>query len=334
MKSYIKAISVYLPKRILTNEQLAAEFPEWKTLKKNARITGVTERHLSAPEQCASDLAIEAAEQLFREHAIDRSTVDFLIFCTQSPDYLLPTSACIIQDKLSLPDSCGALDVKLGCSGYVYSLSLAKGLIAAGIAKNILVLTGDAVTKFFHPEDKGNKALFGDAATATLVAADGYAEIGNFSLGTDGSGAENLIIRSHGCRFPQPLDDLHFDESGNPVSSDYFYMNGPEIFNFTMERVPSLLENTLKANSLQQSDIDLFVFHQANKYMLEFLGDMLGIAEDKLYIYLSTVGNISSSTIPMAMYHAKQDGLLTGKILIAGFGVGYSWGGTVLSIEK
>jgi len=330
MKTYIKAISVYLPEIVLTNEQLAEEFPEWKTIRKNAKVTGVEKRHLCKPDEFASDMAISAAKQLFTEHQIDKATIDFVLFCTQTPDYLLPTTACIIQDKLGLSTSCGALDVKLGCSGFVYCLSLAKGLISGGMAKNVLLLTGDAVTKFFHPKDKGNKALFGDAATATLVSTGGYAEIGNFSIGTDGKGAENLIIKSHGCRYPQAIDDLHFDESGNPVSSDYFYMNGPEIFNFTLERVPPLVDDILHKNEMEKPDIRLFIFHQANKYMLDFLRDMLDIEEENFYCYLSEVGNISSSTIPMAMYHAKKDNLLSGNVLIAGFGVGYSWAGCVL----
>jgi 3-oxoacyl-[acyl-carrier-protein] synthase-3 len=328
--AYIKALSVYLPEKVLTNDELTARFPEWKTLKKNARITGVYQRHLSDDDQFASDLAIAAAENLFNEHSIDRSTVDFLIFCTQSPDYLLPTSACIIQERLGLSTSIGAIDVKLGCSGYVYCLALAKGLIASGIAKNVLLLTGDAVTKFFHPDDKGNIALFGDAATATLVSTDGFGRIGNFSVGTDGSGYEDLIIKGHSCRFPKPFNDLHYDESGNPLSSDHFYMNGPEVFNFTVERVPGLVDDTLAVNELKKDDINLFVFHQANKYMLDFLRDMLGVEEERFYIYLSEVGNISSSTVPMAMYYAGKDNLLKGNVLLAGFGVGYSWAGNVV----
>jgi 3-oxoacyl-[acyl-carrier-protein] synthase-3 len=330
MKAYINAISIYLPEIVVTNEKLAVEFPDWQTLEKNAKMTGIYQRRKVKEDECTSDIAAAASEQLFKEHSIDRRTIDYVLLCTQSPDYFLPTTACIIQDKLGLNTSCGALDIKLGCSGFVYGLSLAKGLIAGKIAKNILLLTGDVVSKLFHSEDKGTLALFGDAATATLISTDGFAEIGNFSLGTDGSGAENLIIKTGGFKHLSPKNDFHYDESGTLVSSDHFYMNGPEVFNFSVEKVPGLLEDTLNKNNLSKQNIQLFIFHQANKFMLDFLRDMLEIEEEKFYCYLSEVGNISSSSIPMAMYHAKKDNLLLGNVLIAGFGVGYSWAGCVL----
>jgi 3-oxoacyl-[acyl-carrier-protein] synthase-3 len=332
MEAYIQAISYYLPDTILSNEKLVAEFPEW-TVKKVAGKVGINQRHIVKNDECASDMAVLAAEQLFAEHAIDKSLIDYVLLCTQSPDYFLPTSACMIQHRLGLTTSCGALDFNLGCSGYIYGLSLAKGLIAAGIAKNVLLLTAETYTKYIHPKDKGNRTIFGDAGTATLISTAGFAETGNFSLGTDGSGFDKLIVKTGACRNPLPTNDLHFDDSGNPVSSDYLYMDGPEIFNFTLERVPALVEETLAVNQLAQPDIHLFVFHQANKYMLDFLRDMLTIEDKKFYHYLSEVGNTVSSTIPIALYHAKQNNLLSGNILIAGFGVGFSWGGCVLKIK-
>jgi 3-oxoacyl-[acyl-carrier-protein] synthase-3 len=332
MKVYIKAISVYFPENVLTNEALVEEFPDWSA-KKVAGKVGINQRHIAGKGECSSDMAVSAAQRLFSEHRIDKSEIDFLLFCTQSPDYFLPTSACIIQDKLGLSTSCGALDFNLGCSGFVYGLSLAKGLLAGGIARNILLLTGESYTKMIHPKDKGNRTIFGDAATATLISSDGFAEIGNFDLGTDGKGAENLIIKTGAFRNPTAKHDLHFDDSGNPVSSDYLYMNGPEIFNFTLDRIPTLVDNVLKNNGLNKSDIDLFVFHQANKYMLNFLKDALEIEDEKFYYYLSEVGNTVSSTIPIALYYAQKENKLFGNVLIAGFGVGYSWGGCVLKMD-
>jgi 3-oxoacyl-[acyl-carrier-protein] synthase-3 len=332
MKSYIKAISVYFPENILLNEMLVEEFPGWSA-KKVAEKVGIDQRYIAGKDECASDMAVSAAKQLFKEHNIDNSEIDFLLFCTQSPDYFLPTSACIIQDKLGLSTSCGALDFNLGCSGFVYGLSLAKGLLAAGISRNVLLLTGESYTKMIHPKDKGNRTIFGDAATATLISSTGFAEIGNFDLGTDGKGSQNLIIKTGAFRNPEAKHDLYFDDSENPVSSDYLYMNGPEIFNFTLDRVPILIDNVLKNNRLNKSSIDLFIFHQANKYMLSFLKDVLEIEDEKFYYYLSRVGNTVSSTIPIALYYAQKENKLSGNVLIAGFGVGYSWGGCVLKIN-
>jgi len=330
-KSYIKAISYYLPELTITNEDLVNEFPEW-TVEKVASKIGISIRHIASLNQTAADLATLAAEKLFVEHEIDRSNIDFVLLCTQSPDYFLPTSACLIQQRLGLSTSCGALDFNLGCSGYVYGLSLAKGLIAGGIAKNILLLTAETYSKHLHPKDKGNRTIFGDGASASLISTKGFAEIENFSLGTDGRGAKNLIVKSGGQRFPDKLNDLNYDDGGNLISSDFLYMNGSEIFNFTLEAVPILVEDTLSKNGIQKEDIDLFIFHQANKYMMNFLRRKIRIDEDKFYYYLENVGNTVSSTIPIALTEAMNENRiqLKNKILIAGFGVGYSWGGVTL----
>ena len=331
MNSYIKAISYYLPEEVLTNEQLAAEFPEW-TVEKIASKIGVNERRIAAENETAADMGIAAAEKLFVEHKIDRSQIDFLLFCTQSPDCFLPTSACIMQDRLNLPTSCGALDFNLGCSGYIYGLSLAKGLIAGNIAKNVLLITSETYTKHLHPKDKGNRTIFGDAAAATLISTEGFAEIGEFSLGTDGKGAENLIVKTGAFREKNQKNDLIFNEDNFPKSSDYLFMDGGEIFNFTSKAVPELVENVLQKNNLQQSEIDLFVFHQANRFMINFLRKQLDIEKEKFYVFMENVGNTVSSTIPIALYEAQKQGILYGNVLLAGFGVGYSWGATVLKI--
>lgn len=332
MKSYIKAISYYLPDHVLTNDDLAKEFPEW-TVEKIAGKVGISERHIAAEGQTATDMAVSAGEKLFQEHAIDKEQIDFLLFCTQSPDYYLPTSACLIQNRLGLKTNTGALDFNLGCSGYVYGLSLAKGLILAGVATNILFITSETYSKHIHPRDKGNRTIFGDAASATLISTDGFAEIGEFSLGTDGHGAENLIIKKGALRQPDRKDDLVFDETGQPLSSDYLFMDGGEIFNFTSEAVPVLVDNVLQKNLLTSSQIDLFVFHQANKYMMNYLRKLIEIEPEKFYIFLEKVGNTVSSTIPLALYEARRENKCHGNVLLAGFGVGYSWGATVLKVQ-
>jgi len=332
MDTYIKAISYYLPDKVVTNEDLAKEFPEW-TVEKVAQKIGVNKRHVVSENETASDMATLAAEKLFAENGIDRSLIDFLLLCTQSPDYFLPTSACLIQERLGLRTDIGALDFNLGCSGFVYGLSLAKGLIAANIATNVLLLTSETYSKHIHPKDKGNRTIFGDASAATLISIDGYAAIGNFCLGTDGRGAKNLIVEKGGLRQPNAKNDLIFDEVGNPSSSDYLFMNGREIFNFTSENVPVMVEQTLEKNVISKEDIDLFVFHQANKYMMNYLRKLIEIESERFYYCLEDIGNTVSSTIPIALYEAKKEGKLGGNVLIAGFGVGYSWAATILKIR-
>lgn len=330
-KGYIKAISYYLPEKIVTNEDIVRDFPEW-SIEKIASKVGISKRHIAKSGETAMDMAVKAAECLFAEHPINREEVDYLLFCTQSPDFKLPTSACILQSRLGLRTQIGALDFNLGCSGYVYGLSLAKGLVCAGVARNVLLLTGETYSKLLHPKDKGNRTIFGDAASATWVSTSGMAEIGNFCLGTDGSGAKNLIVRSGGARIPDRQNDLAFDSNGNPVSSDWLYMDGSEIFSFTLDCVPPLVSNTLVCNQLSREEIDLYVLHQANKYMLDFLRKKMKIVPERFYYALSEYGNTVSNTIPIALHDAMSDGSISsGKnVLIAGFGVGYSWGGTVL----
>jgi len=333
-KAYIKAISYYLPEKELTNENLVQEFPEWSA-EKVAKKIGISVRHISADDETAADMAYAAAKNLLEENRINPETIDFVMLCTQSPDYFLPTSACILQNRLGIPTSAGAIDFNLGCSGFVYGLALAKGLIVGGVAKNILLLTAEAYSKYLHPKDKANRTIFGDAASATLVSSEGFAEIMEFSLGTDGSGSEQLIVKSGGSRSPEKVNDLSFDESGNPSSSDHLFMDGSGIFNFTLEMVPELVEDTLLKNNLTKEEINQFVFHQANKYMMSFLRKKIQIPEEKFYYYLDQVGNTVSSTIPIALCEAIKDQTIQSgdNVLIAGFGVGFSWGGTILKYK-
>lgn len=330
--AFIKAISYYLPEKIVTNEELVKVFPEW-TVEKVAGKVGVTERHLAAETETAGDMAIKAAEKLFEENNISRESIDFVLLCTQSPDYFLPSTACLIQNRLRLPTSCGAFDFNLGCSGYEYGLAVAKGLVAGGIAKNILLLTAETYNKYLHPRDKGNKTIFGDGASATLVSADGFAEIGEFVLGTDGSGAEGLIVKSGASRNKEPLNDVEYDENGNPHSSDHLFMDGKAIFDFTVKAVPPMINEVLSKNGLTKDGVDMYVFHQANKYMINFLRKLIMIDKEKFYVYLEKVGNTVSSTIPIALCEAQKEDKLHGNILLAGFGVGFSWGGCIIKVK-
>ena len=330
--AFIKAISYYLPEKVVTNEELVKEFPEW-SVDKVAQKVGVDSRHIAYDNETAGDLAEKAARRLFKEYDVDPKSIDFLMLCTQSPDYFLPSTACILQDRLGLSTHCGALDFNLGCSGFVYGLALSKGLIESSVAKNVLLITAEILSRHLHPRDKGNRTILGDAASATLVSTEGFAEIKEFDLGTDGAGANNLIVKSGAMRHREKFEDISFDKSGNPVSSDHLYMNGSEIFNFTLDTVPELVGNVIEKNGLNNDSVDLYVFHQANKYMLDCLFDLMEIEDDKAFVYMSEVGNTVSSTIPIALCEAKKEHKLVGNVLIAGFGVGYSWGGCILKCK-
>lgn len=330
--AYIKSISYYLPDQILTNEDLVRDFPEW-TVEKVAGKVGIDKRHISAQDETAGDMAEKAARNLFAEWQVKPADIDFVILCTQSPDYFLPTTACLLQERLNIPTGAGAFDFNLGCSGYIYGLAISKGLILAGIAKNVLLLTAETYTKFIHPEDKGNRTIFGDAASATLISYSGFARIGEFVLGTDGKGCNNLIVNTGGIREPKKQNKEIIDENGYFKSADHLYMNGAEIFSFTQEQVPKLVRETLTKNGKVDSDINLYVFHQANKYMLDFLRKKMKLEENKFFYYMSEVGNTVSSTIPIALYEAVKLNKPKGNVMLAGFGVGYSWGATLLNFE-
>jgi 3-oxoacyl-[acyl-carrier-protein] synthase-3 len=334
MEAYIKAISYYLPEKELSNTQLSELFPEWH-VEKIANKIGVDTRHIAADDEFASDMAVAAAEKLFAEHDIKPTDIDFILYCTQSPDYFLPSTSCIIQDRLNIPVKAGALDFNLGCSGYIYGLALAKGLIAAGIAGNILLLTSETYSKFIHEKDKGNRTIFGDAAAATLVSTSGFAGIGQFELGTNGAGAQSLIVKQGAVRYPVKSSATINDDYGNGQSDDKLYMNGPEVFTFTSRAIPDLVETTLVKNQILKSGIDQYIFHQANQYMLTHLRKKLGIATDNFYVNMRETANTVSSTVPIALYEAiREKSPVPGtKWLLAGFGVGYSWGATVINFN-
>ncbi len=332
MGAWIRAISYYLPEETLTNETLAEAFPEWDVDKVYNKV-GVRTRHLAGKTETAGDLAEKAARKLFEEYGIAPGEVDFLLLCTQSPDHFLPSTACILQDRLGIPTTAGALDYNLGCSGCIYGLAMAKGLIAAGLASNVLLLTAETYTKYLHPEDKSNKTIFGDGAAACLVSKEkGLAEIGDFVLGTDGSGAANLMVRSGAARQPEKTGRFAVDDDGHTNYEDYLYMNGSAIFNFTLEAVPPLMKSLLAKSGLEKADVDYFVFHQANKYMLSTLRKVCGIPADKFYVDLEETGNTVSSTILIGLKECLEAGKIVpgAKVMICGFGVGLSYGACLL----
>jgi 3-oxoacyl-[acyl-carrier-protein] synthase III len=326
----IVSIAYHLPDHVLDNHALAATNPRFQPDKVKAK-TGIDRRHVAAPDETAADLAVKAAERLFAGNDIVRETIDLVIFCTQAPDYFLPTTACTIHARLGLPSHAGAFDINLGCSGFVYGLGLAAAMIETGQASRVLLLTADTYSKFIDVEDLSVRSIFGDAGAATLIEG-GRGGLGPFVYGTDGKGAEHLMVPTGGLRSPvgEGFYTIHggAQRTGRPL-----HMNGPEVFNFTIAAVPKAVEALLAKAGLPPEAIDLFVFHQANTTMLEALRRKLDIPPERFFVDLSDAGNTVSSTIPIALARAAAQGRLAAgnRVMLVGFGVGYSWGATVLT---
>lgn len=324
-------IAYYLPKIVFTNDDFEREFPDWNASKIEEKV-GIRQRHIVGNDETALDMAFHAAEKLLAE--TDKSTVDFILLCTQSPDYFLPTSACILQERLGLKTSTGALDYNLGCSGFIYGLALAKGLLAAGIATRILLVMSETYSRHIHPNDRANRSIFGDGAAAVLLDINDLPSIGLFELGTDGSGKNNLIVETGAMRKSSiPDSQIPPTEDGSFHSPNHLYMNGPEIFNFTIASVPDLVGSVLRKNNLALDDIDYVIFHQANKYMLEYLRKKIKIPVEKYHNNMLMTGNTVSATIPIALKDCLDQGKISSgsKLLLVGFGVGYSWGAVVVT---
>ncbi len=335
-KASIRGIASYIPSGRLTNEQLADEFPDW-SVDKIYEKTGIESRPIASDTDTCSSMAVSAARKLFERLNVKPETIDYVLLCTQSPDYKLPTTACIVQNQLGIPTHAGALDFNLGCSGYVYGLSLAKGLIETGQSSRVLLITSELYSRYINKQDKSVRTLFGDAATATLIEGVKYDKelIAGFVFGSDGSGDKNLIVPHGGSKIPISAESYITvsDNSGNLRSPSDLFMNGAEILAFTLKSVPKLVSAVLEKSSLDVTSIDKVVFHQANKFMLDKLRKKTKFTEEQFLVSYRNYGNTVSSTIPLGLELAAQQNILHKgeKVLLCGFGVGYSWAGTVIT---
>ena len=317
-------ITIHLPSRVETNEQLQQLYPSWD-MGLIGEKTGISRRHIAEEKETSSDLAVVAAEKLLDEHRIDRDSIDFLLFCTQTPDYPLPTTSCLIQDRLGLKTNCGSLDFNLGCSGYVYGLAIADGLIQSGIAGRVLLLCAETYSKYIDPGDRSLRTIFGDAGAATLVTSADQPSIWGYQFGSDGSGADMLLVRDGGTR--------HQDDAIRPRGrkrwDSRLYMDGPSLINFTVDAVPRLVKEILQANELCDDDIHMYLMHQATWKMLDQLRIIMRISEDRMPIELTDVGNTVSCTIPILIDRLRKNRSWTAESvnMLVGFGVGLSWGG-------
>ena len=288
-------------------------------------------------------MAVKAAQKLFDRNKCGPEDIDFVLLCTQTPDYFLPTSACLIQDRLRIPKTCGAFDLSLGCSGFIYGLAVSRALIENGLAANVLLLTAETYSKIIHPTDRAVRTIFGDAATATLVrrveADDSCgAPIGPFVFGTDGSGADLVIGPAGGFRLPRSAQTAveHTDDKGYARSKDNLHMNGLAIIAFSMTAVPALVEKLLLESGIDRDGVNAFVFHQANKMMLEELRKQCDIPPERFVVDLEDKGNTVSSTIPIALVDARRTGMIKPRatVMLVAFGVGLSWRGALAQLPE
>ncbi len=323
MNPGIASIATYFPEVVLTNDDLVMRFGFEKDFL--SEKIGVERRHIAAADEGVSDMATAAANALFATGIAKPADIDLVVVCTQNPDYRLPTTANIVQEKLGLRQNVAAFDINQGCSGFVVGLSVVRSMMLAEGMRTALLLTSEAYSKVIDPSDRQTLPLFGDGAAATLITAGGLGQPGRFIWGSDGSGAKHLIVRGGGGLYPKEV-----------ATGDYaLFMDGRAIFNFMMRRVPSCVRECLAANDLTMDDIDFFAFHQASRYMLENLARALEISMDRVPISIRDTGNTVSSTIPILLDSLGGTDSLDGKrVLVAGFGVGLSWAATVLTFAR
>ncbi len=281
----------------------------------------------------ASDLAVSCANEFFEEYNIDKSKIDFLIYCTEAPDYISPATSCLLQHRLGLSTSLGTIDLAFGCSGYTYGIGIAKGLVESGIASNVLFITSDIPTSVVHPSDEYIYTLFSDAASCTLINLNGGIGIGQPIFGTDGSGEYALRVMNSGMKQPKNGDwfEKYSDVGGMPIGR--MEMDGEAVFRFSLEKVPSMVEEVLDANGMKINEIDFFIFHQASEIILKSLKRKLRIPDEKFLMNVNEIGNTVSASIPILLKQSEEKGLIKKnmKVLLAGFGVGFSWSGTVIN---
>ena len=336
MHAAVEAIEYTLPARKETIEQLAESHPHWQP-QKLARRTGIRARHIAAADETASDLAVQAAHKLFARDTWSPADFDFLLYCTQTPDHLTPTTACLMQERLQLPRSAGALDINLGCSGFIYALGLAKGLIETGQARRILLITADTYSKFINPDDKSVRALFGDAAAATVVSAVAdQPAIGPFVYGTDGSCGKDLIVPMGGMRQPfgNCAPEVQTDRFGNRRSARNIYMNGKAIVDFSLREVPIAVHALCERAQITLDDVDAVVPHQASAKVLQGIRTSLDLPPERFISCMEDIGNTVSCSIPIALSIARNKGMLapSAYVMLVGFGVGLSWGATLVQL--
>ncbi|HWB96801.1 MAG TPA: ketoacyl-ACP synthase III [Bryobacteraceae bacterium] len=331
----IAGIASAVPEQVATLADAARLFGGEDALRVS-ESTGIKTRHIAPPGLCASDLCLEAAERLLRDLNWSRDSIDVLIYLSQSPDYLIPATSCCLHGRLHLPKTCAAFDIGLGCSGYVYGLWVAASLLASRSCRRVLLLVGEIASRGLSPYDRAVAMLFGDAGTATALESDPNAAGMFFTLGTDGTGYRYLIVPAggHRQRHSESTGRRTAGEDGVIRCGEDLYMNGPEVFAFTLREVPSMIRRLLSAAGWTPETVDAFVMHQANRFILQHIAKKLRVPEEKMVLAMEDYGNTSSASVPLALSHALRQRLGRGdaNVVLAGFGVGFSWGAVALRL--
>ena len=330
----IKGISAVVPRKVINNKNHSKIFTE-QEIENTIKTTGIAERRFAGENVCSSDLCFQAAEKLLDEMNIDRKSIDVLIFLSQTPDYHQPATAPMLQHRLGLGKHCASFDVNLACSGYVYGLSTAFLYASQPTINNVLFLVGETLSKIISSEDKATSLLFGDGGTATIIGKTDKKLFSYFSLNSDGSGSDVLKINGGGYRKKSSIDTLKVRkrEDGSLRSDEHLFMDGMEVFNFTMREVPKDIKAVLKFSETTIDQIDYIVFHQANKFMTDFFAKKLKYPINKVPYSLQHFGNTSAVSIPLTIVSEMQGLVKNKKIILSGYGGGLSWGTVIINAD-
>ena len=333
----IKGLAVSVPKMVFDNRKDNPYFSEAE-IENIIRKTGIEKRRIASKDVCSSDLCFSAAENLLEEMAVDRSTIDVLIFVSQTPDYKMPATGITLQDRLGLEQACAAFDVNLGCSGFVYGLNLAFNLALHPNIRRVLLLNGETRTKVYSMKDKKTGLLFGDAGSACLVEKTGKKLSSFFCLRSDGSRSHYIMIPAGGYRKPTTFESLIEKqyEDGSIRTEEHGVMDGSAVFDFSIRDVPKNIQETLEFSKVCVDELDYVILHQANQFITNHIAKKLSIPLEKVPHSLDRYGNTSSVSIPLTMVSEIAGPLQEkhNKILISGFGVGLSWGTAILETNK
>jgi 3-oxoacyl-[acyl-carrier-protein] synthase-3 len=317
----VAGVSTCVPSRIVNNLDESLGFdPE--EVRKVVAMAGVRERRVVDAGVTASDLCFEAASRLIDRLGWERSSITGLVYVTQTPDYFMPSTACMLQMWLGLGDHCAAFDVGLGCSGYPYGLYIAATMMRGGGHQRILMLHGESPSRFVHPQDHATTLLFSDSGSAAAIEADPEGA-GHFCLHTDGSGYGGLIVRGGAMRDQHPADPR----------DNYLFRDGPGIFNFTLKRVPPLVKDALAQSGLGVDEIDSYVFHQSNRFIMKHLMKKCGLPEARVPLTIEDMGNCGGPSVAVTLTRTTpQQRERDHAFMLLGYGVGLSWGAAVIKI--
>ena len=332
MSLIIESIEYYLPENIVTNADLQKENPDWN-LEKITEKSGVYQRHIAGKNETAYDLSIKACDKLFQTN--DKNNIDGIIYCTQSPDYIMPSNSFLMHKHFGLKDEIFAYDFNHACTGYIYCLAMANAFVKAGMAREILLVNADTYSKYINPKDRSTRVLFGDGAAATIVKKSGRKRgIIDIDLGSSGSGYNKFWIPAGGLRLPKS-DSTSVemeDDRGNIRTQNDIEMDGFGVWSFINSVVPKQVDRLLKRNNVTKADIDQYIFHQASLMTLESIMRLMKLNEEQVFINIHNIGNTVSASIPIALKNAiDQDKVNNGStVILSGFGVGLSYGAILM----